>query len=438
MTVLAIALLAAFAAGVWLRPWLTVATGLPLAAGSADQSIQASSYYATKGIPNPEIRPAEDPRRPEERAVEARRQVIDRDVRALRAECQRAAGGDWEKWQTDTAPYRAELQSRINALHDLPEVPEGYKETKYAALESRDGFPLFEVGSRLHLNHLLEPALLDGFRRERPVVAARNWLNDHGIDLIFVSIPKMSEVYVEHFLERSPPDGVIAPHVRRTLLELLESDVEVVDGFGLFRPRREADAEYLYNATDTHWAPRGMRIMAKEVADRIERYNFGTRARFGLPIVHTSVGPYTFTDIFNRRANYGRDILNAEQAGRAARAQTTNQAEVRTQDGKRPQPDPASPVLIIGNSYAFEFREQLTKELNLLIESRIGPDQTTESFADFLRQPELLAHCRVIVWLSSEQHLTRMKPLPRAISDRLKTGTAAVDNPMSAGRSAPP
>ena len=130
--------------------------------------------------------------------------------------------------------------------------------------------------------------------------------------------------------------------------------------------------------------------------------------------------------------------MNAEQAGRAARAQTTNQAEVRTQDGKRPQPDPASPVLIIGNSYAFEFREQLTKELNLLIESRIGPDQTTESFADFLRQPELLAHCRVIVWLSSEQHLTRMKPLPRAISDRLKTGTAAVDNPMSAGRSAPP
>jgi hypothetical protein len=367
----------------------------------------------------------EDPRQSEPRAVAARQRIIERDANAIRAECQRAAAGDWQQWQQETAPYRVALKARTEALRKRPCPEDAGPEIQYDALEGLDGFPLFEVGSRSYLNYLYDPSVLDKFRRERQLVAVRNWLRDRGIDLIFVPIPKMTEVYIEHFLSPCPEDGIIAPHVRQTLLELLKEEVEVVDGFALFRPQRDVDSEYLYNTADGHWAPRGMRIMAKEIADRIERYKFGSRARFGLPIVRTVLGPYEFRDIFGNRENYGRDILSPDQAKRAIGAQTTTQAEVRMQDGKRTPADPASPVVVIGHSYAWHFREQLIKELNLLIETRVAPDQTTQSFADFLREPELLAHCRVLVWISTEQHMTRLKPLPAPIAKRLNAGPAS-------------
>jgi len=85
---------------------------------------------------------------------------------------------------------------------------------------------------------------------------------------------------------------------------------------------------------------------------------------------------------------------------------------VRMQDGERPPDDPNSPVMVMGHSFVPKFREQLIKELNLLIYTRAFDHQTTESFADFLRDPELLAHCRVLVWICTTQHMTWFHPLP--------------------------
>jgi hypothetical protein len=408
-------------------PWLKTQASAAGPDSSVNESAAPSTYDASNGIPQPNAPQPEDPRQLEPRAVDARRRTIDRDATAILAECERAAGRDWEKWQRDTVPYRAALKARIDALRDLPQLRDPLEDLAYEALEGRDGFPLFEIGSRRYLRYLCDPILLDSFRRDRQVVAARNWLSDRGIDLIFVPIPRMTEVYIEHFLDPCPPDGIIAPHVRKTLLEMLKDDVEVVDCWSLLRSMRNTDSEFLYNATDAHWAPRGMRIVAKEIADRIERYNFGARARFALPIVRTLPGPYTFRDIFGKYTNFGRDILSPEQAQRAAAAQTTNQAEVRMQDGKRPPADADSPVIVIGHSYVWHFREQLIKELNLVIDARVVPDQTTECFADFLRQPELLAHTRVIVWVTTEQHMTRFKPLPKPVADRLHVATSRHD-----------
>jgi hypothetical protein len=415
------ALVTTFAVGVWLGPMLEIRSFLAQPPSPIVQSSARSSEDSSSGFPSLESSQPEDPRRPEAHAVEARKQIIARDANAILAECQRAAGGDWDKWQRESASYRTALLAKIEALKERPPADEDGPAVRNEPLEGQNGFPLFELGSRFYLDYLYDPAILDRFRRERQVVAARNWLHERGIDLIFVPIPKMTEIYIDKFLDPCPSDGIIAPHVRHTLLELLQEDVEVVDAFTVFRARRDADVEYLYNTADGHWAPRGMRIMAKEIADRIERYNFGKRARYGLPLVRGAPGRYEFRDVFGSYKNYGREVLSPEQAKRAAAVQTTTQVEVRMQDGKRPPPDPASPVVVIGHSFAWNFREQLIKELNLLIETRVAPDQTTESFADFLRQPELLAHCRVLVWITTEQHLSRSKPLPGPVAECLKS-----------------
>jgi hypothetical protein len=89
-------------------------------------------------------------------------------------------------------------------------------------------------------------------------------------------------------------------------------------------------------------------------------------------------------------------------------------------DGSEPPDDPESPVLVIGNSYVVNFREQLIRELNMLVQTRAADDATTEAFSDFLRDPGVLAHVRVVVWVTTEQHMTEFKPLPKPIMDTLK------------------
>jgi hypothetical protein len=370
-----------------------------------------------------ETPPPSNPHPPEPAAAEARAAVIRRDADWIDAECRRAAGGDWAKWQRDTEPYRARLKAKIGKLALLSGL---YP----VALEGRDGFPLFEIGATDHLNYLCDPALLDDFYRDRPVVAARRWLGARGIDLVFVPAPKMTEVYVEHFVDPCPADGVIAPYVRRTFRDLLEEDVEVVDVFSLLRPQRAPCPDYLYHVADTHWAPRAIRLTAKEVAERIGRYEFGRTARAGRRVVKAeSQGYETYAPSgpLDMGTPAGRDgwlTLSEPQRKIAEKVPVRKVDRVTLANGAGVRDDPGSPVLVIGNSYANNFCELLVDELNLLIGRHTTSGQTTEAFADFLREPELLDHCRVVVWVSTEQHLTHFKPLPAQVADCLK-GDAA-------------
>jgi hypothetical protein len=412
---LAIALCAAFVAGSWISPRVR-----PVARQSPKVPAvipSGTSIVRDIGPDDPlayALQPAIPPQA-EPRAATARATVVRRDADAIQAECRRATGGDWEKWQRDTEPYRIALRAKIEALKELREHTSIFQDDKSEALEGRNGFPLFETAPKLHLNYLYKPESLDQFARDRSVVAADRWLRARGIDLIFVPVPHMTEVYVEHFLDPCPPDGIIAPHVRHTLLALLKDDVEVVDGLPLFRSRRNPGTEYLYNTADPHWAPRGMRVMAREVADRIARNTFGARARYALPIVRTKTAPYS------PPAGYqvGLPALTADQRERAELAETVVDSGVCNDDGQTPPNDPTSPVLLIGHSYVPGFREHLVKELNLLIATRTFPGGTTEFFGEFLRSPDSLARARVVVWLTTEQHLTEFKPMPGPIMKML-------------------
>jgi hypothetical protein len=420
---LSAALVTFFFAGTYVNSWNKhqgIAT-IPIPPPAHVSDPYNDAYRTEKLAPLPDVSRPTDPRKPEPQAVKSRAEAIRLAAAALRADCRTAAGGDWEKWQRDTKPYRVALKDKIDAIMSSEHPEKNRNNAVYQILEGRDRFPLFEVNARRFLSYLYVPATLDSFRRDRPVVAADRWLKQRGIDLIFVPLPKMTELYIDRFLDHLPPDGIVAPHTRRTLLELLEADVEVVDALRLFRSVRDVDSEYLYNSADPHWAPRAMRVMAEEIASRIRRYRFGTRARFGLPIVQARPGPYVFRDTCGVENGFGWRLLEADQKELAERAQSKTQAVVQTLEGKPPPDDPDSPVVIIGHSYVPRFREQLIKELNLLTCMRASDHQTTESFADFLREPELLGHARVVVWITTDFHMTRFQPLPEPILAVLKT-----------------
>src|SRR5262249_26047759 len=142
------------------------------------------------------------------RAVELRSAYISAAAAAIEAECYAAAGGDWSLWLAQTAAPRATFGCRVEAL------------------VGRDGFPLFEMWPYENLQYLHDPDSILTFRKSHIVQAASRWLAKRGIDLIFVPVPKMAEVYAEHFPYPCPEDGVVGPHVRQALLELLDDGVE--------------------------------------------------------------------------------------------------------------------------------------------------------------------------------------------------------------------
>jgi hypothetical protein len=391
----------------------------------------APPFDPAKAFPRADAPRTPVSRQPEPLAIQARQAAIRRDADAIAAECRRAAGGDWDRWERDTAVYRAALKARIDPLKTIDQQRSVYYEAQNEPLEARDDFPLYEVGPRAGLQFLYQPDTLDAFRKDPPIVTAHRWLRHRGIDLIFVPVPRMTEVYIEHFLDTCPADGIIAPHVRRMIYELLNEGVEVVDGLPLFRSLRDADPEYLYNTADSHWAPRAMRIMAKEVADRIVRYKFGASARYALPIVTTAPDRFSiqgFTGpehVDTATDQYGWAALTEQQQARARPAQTSSFSRVTMPNGQEVPADRESPVILMGNSFAQHFREQLVKEMNLLVSDHWRPASNTDMFTDFLRDPEALKHCKVVVWVASVRHLQDFKPLP----DRIQSSPEVKERP---------
>ena len=234
-----------------------------------------------------------------------------------------------------------------------------------------------------------------------------------GVDLIFAPVPKMIAVYVEHFLQPCPPTGIIAPHVRKTLLEMLEKTSKSSTACGCF-PHRDDDSEFLYNTCDPHWARGACGSWPRRLpADPGCR--FGSRARYALPMFTTLTAPYLIQRYpaasaitwVGRRWGARQEI--------ASKAQTTNHVDVRTLDGQPVPDDPASPVLIIGNSFVRNFREQLCREMNLAPNTLAGDLQSTAAFRGLLRKPQFLEHVRVIVWISTEDQMTNFTPLPEPI-----------------------
>jgi hypothetical protein len=332
-------------------------------------------------------------------------------IEGIRAECRRNAGGDWDRWEEQSSAFRADLAARVRAAKPYRSTAAGTSyEARFAVLEGKGDFPLFEAVPEHYLAYLFEPKSLEAFRKERPVAAGARWLKRRGIDVIFVPVPKMTEVYAEYFADHCPADRIVAPHVRRLLLELLEADVEVVDLLPSFLEERDKYPEPLYQPADPHWAPRAQALAAKAIANRLGRYDFVTRALAGPAISKAALAPY-----YPVQSGATFPGLTPGQRRRAERGQPRTFLSITGLDGRPFQPTPSSPVVVIGDSYNCGLQDFLVRELNLPLHSLGAGGQTTQKFKDFLRDPDLLKDCKVVVWLVCNSHLAMSWPLPEPI-----------------------
>lgn len=342
---------------------------------------------------------------------EARREAIQQTMRRIERECEIHGGGDWNRWFARLAPFRAALRKKIGELKPYNPAAEGTVEARCALLEAVGDPPLFETCPEMYLRYIYGPQDLNRFVETCPAIpaikAVAAWLKVRGIDLIVVPVPKMTEVYADRIVPETPPGMIVAPQSRKVLLELLKADVEVVDLLPPFLEASRSRLEPLYRPADPHWAQRGMRIAAREIGERLKRYDFVRRAVAERP-------GYTVSEGRAYQPGAGYPALNPEQKQRVERALTSRLVYVT--DGSKRVFSSDAAVVFIGDSYNFGLMDLVAREINMSVRNVGGGGQTTAAIRDFVRDPTLLDKCRVVVWVNHAAAVSDLKwglpPLP--------------------------
>jgi SGNH hydrolase-like domain, acetyltransferase AlgX len=230
-----------------------------------------------------------------------------------------------------------------------------------------------------------------------------NQLKLHGIELVLVPVPPKAAIYSEKILPGLDLHGKDPePYLTRFYDELRENGVQVVDLASLFIQRREGDRGPVFCRTDTHWSGSGCVLAAQSIAPKIK-----------VPS--------------NARREYAADWKEIEFTGDLVSLLPKNvpqpaaeKAFVRVikekSTGAAVQPDPDSPVLLMGDSHTLVFHDFLSGCAGLLdqmaYETGIAPDLigTRGSGASAVRvtlyrrshkDPDYLAKKKMIVWCFS-------------------------------------
>ena len=345
-------------------------------------------------------------------AAAARRKAIDATIARIDGELRRDGGGDWESWFRSLEPFRESLRERIRAA--AARVPEGVLPARRATLLEAVGTPpMFEWKPESLIWYVVEPgessAKFVADRKFPPAAAeVSRWLASWGIDLIVLTVPRMSEVYPERIGSDVPPDRIVAPQMRRYLREMLASDVEVIDLLPAFLEHSEKRPEPLYFSTDTHWQDTGRGIAAHAIAERLARYDFVRKAAAAPPLYRTDEWPECHEGEF-------WEALDPAQRGRVLSALEVPKRSTSPL-GAEPVVRPNAPILFMGDSYVRGVPAMVAAELNVPVTDMSAANQMIDALVDIVREPSLLEGTRVAIWLnvttSQVAFGAKLPPLP--------------------------
>ena len=324
-----------------------------------------------------------------------RQSRIQSTIKRIEEECRSYGQGDWSRWMERTAAFREELTAKLQRCPaDRPIF--------YAP-----GDPVqFEACA--DVQYLRDAGEWEPWLKQRTVLGTvptiSRWLKKRGIDLVLVPVPKMTEVYPDRVVSATPEERIAAPQMRRLLLELAKADIEVVDLLPELLLAREQSQEPLALPNDSHWSPRSQRIASTLIADRLKRYAFVKAALAQPPM---------FKEVQVQRTVNGcwKDWISPALTRQMS--QYTTKAPfpvVLDMKGHAVQAPDASPVLIIGDSFPVSLGALggpgaaldavLSKDLNLAVSNRAASAMIAANIVkDFIREPELLAGRKVIVWV---------------------------------------
>lgn len=257
--------------------------------------------------------------------------------------------------------------------------------------------------SRAHKPDLADPipAIVD-FQKQ---------LKARGIDLLVVPVPPKASLYPEKIVPGFDVGGVDpAPVMRRFYEELRAAGIDVLDLAPLFIQNRDDKRGGVFCKTDSHWSGLGCMLAAQAIAEKI-------RGKLTAPASRKDyVSEW-------KEAEIKGDLVSLLPPG--AQKPGPEKISVRSISEKGSgggiEPDPNSPVLLIGDSHTLVFHDFLTERAGLVdqMANELGfaPDLigTRGSGATPVRitlyrrsskEPGYLAKKKVVVWCFAAREFT--------------------------------
>jgi alginate O-acetyltransferase complex protein AlgJ len=242
------------------------------------------------------------------------------------------------------------------------------------------------------------------------IVDFHDQLKKRGIDLILMAVPPKPAIYPEKILPNVDLHGeTAAPYLTRFYDELRKREIDVVDLAPVFLQNRTGEHSPVYCKTDTHWSGLGCVLAAQTIKDRI----------------HEKLAGQTQKDYAAewKEVTIKGDL--GDLAGPNIKKPEPEKIAVRTISEKGTSvainPDPNSPLLIIGDSHTLVLHDFLAEKSGLLdqlaYETGFAPDLigTRGSGATSVRvtlyrrarkDPDYLAKKKVIVWCFAAREFT--------------------------------
>ena len=242
------------------------------------------------------------------------------------------------------------------------------------------------------------------------IVDFREQLKKRGIDLVLMPVPPKPAIYPEKILPDVDLHGeTAAPYLARFYDELRKREIDVVDLAPVFVQNRTNEHAPVYCKTDTHWSGFGCVLAAQTIKDKIHEKLAGQPQK-------------------NYAAEWKEVTIKgdlSDLAGPDAKKIEPEKIAVRTisdkETGAAINPDPNSPLLVIGDSHTLVFHDFLAEKSGLLdqlaYEVGFAPDligtrgsgSTSVRISLYRRarkDPDYLAKKKVIVWCFAAREFT--------------------------------
>jgi len=278
------------------------------------------------------------------------------------------------------------------------------------ALIGRNGWWFYKPDVR----YLVEtPEPLDrpgeGFAPVVSVIASfRDQLAAWGIRLMVVPAPGKPSVYPGMLTDRDLGPRRPSAQTRRLISDLRRAGVEVIDlfepfsqsGMGSSDAAGQGEPQTYYLARDTHWSGTGLRLAAQVIARRLGQLKW----------IEPGAVRYDLKPVEVRRRGDVVRMLSNPLIDALFATEDPHCTQVIRGDTRKPyRDDPASPVLIMGDSFLRIYEKDeprsaglvahLARELGMPLSSIISDGSaSTVVRQDLARRPDLLEGKRVVIW----------------------------------------
>ena len=175
------------------------------------------------------------------------------------------------------------------------------------------------------------------------VLDFRNELAKRGVELLVVVVPGKPSIYPEILNPILYGLSGLNISLGRRFVDTLQTlNVNVVNLYPVLQAAKQKDraGDFLYLNTDTHWTPRGAKIAAKAIAEKVRK----------MPIAN-ELPHENFTDSLVSADRTG-DVATMADLEYAFPVQTVEAYQIKNAKGPRQNDFRKSKILILGDSYS--------------------------------------------------------------------------------------